>query len=38
MSQARSDSEMKEDEIGVVEAKPGLVGRIEELCQASFLS
>ena len=33
MSHARSDSDMKEDEIGEFEPKPGLVGRIEELCQ-----
>ena len=36
MSQTRSNSETKEDEIGVLETKPGLVGRIEELCQGSF--
>jgi len=33
MPQTRSNSETKEDEIGVLETKPGLVGRIEELCQ-----
>ena len=36
MSKAGSDSETKEDEIAVVDAKPGVVGRIEELCQGSF--
>ena len=36
MSKAGSDSETKEDEIAVVDAKPGVVGRIEELCQGSI--